>query len=127
MSVHEVGVSVQRGDAGLDKCWPICSGDVGEGLWALVMMRVNAFSVHHFGSPGEALRAQECDWTEGLQGKVPVLGTYTSSSSSSSMTWETLSRPETDAHCPQAALGKVLGPWQTSSSLPYMPGVSQQP
>lgn len=71
MSVHEVGVSVQRGDAGLDKCWSICSGNVSEGLWALVMMRVSVmhatpFSVRHFCSPGEAIRAQECDWTEVL-------------------------------------------------------------
>lgn len=78
MSVHEVGVSVQRGDAGLDKCWSICSGNVSKSLWALVMMQVSVmrtspFSVCHYCSPGEVIRAQECDWTEGLI-DLPSLG-----------------------------------------------------
>lgn len=77
MSVHEVGVSVQRGDAGLDKCWSICSGSISEGLWALVTMRVSVmhaspFSRHHFCSPDEAIRAQECDWAEGLIVSPPL-------------------------------------------------------
>lgn len=75
MSVHEVGVGVgvQRGDAGLGKRWPICSGNVSAGPWALVMIRVSVRRASPYCSPGDAVRAQECDWTEVLIGP-PSLG-----------------------------------------------------